>query len=355
MPGSSGDRVFACIGAALFVVIKPPFAVLALALPALVSCVRGRSLRCLFTSENMLGAALTLAYLMWLAAFHRAFLMGPLPMILELYLPMRMPVVESLLSGPVLLLGMVTVATWATARPGSMHRIAILLLLAAWGDPPTFVMLGKGWGYQALPFLTFGLLAFVLQLRIPDFNLGTSHVLDLVWGRGRAGVFLLLPSAVHPLHQVERRAELALAAAAIERIVERPTVGSIAARLQSAHPLTLMIGGDFKMRYPSLWVADNADALIKAAGTNKAKVEQIKGRRDGVIRQAAEDVERERPAILFDAGSAGTPGQPAIHDSPDIARALADYRVLYQDEDRTILLRSGSRPGTRPLVLKSAR
>ena len=174
------------IGAALFVVIKPPFAVLALALPALVSCVRGRSLRCLFTSENMLGAALTLTYLMWLAAFHRAFLMGPLPMILELYLPMRMPVVETLISGPVLLLGMVTVATWATARPGSMHRIAFLLLLAAWGYLPTFVMLGKGWGYQALPFLTFGLLAFIFRLRC-RISLGTTHVLDLVWSRGRGG------------------------------------------------------------------------------------------------------------------------------------------------------------------------
>ena len=342
--GTAAERIVGGLGAGVFVMIKPPLAVFALALPALFLCVRRRSLRPLFTTESLLGAALTLAYIAWLAAFHMAFFVDLLPLLRDLYLPARMPVADLLFDGPVRIFAILAAATWALAWPRQMDRLASILLQAALAYVPAFVIMGKGWAYQALPFLMLGLIAFLIQFRTVTPRLAEMPVAAKGGAAVGLATIVLVISAGQPLVLAERRIELAQAATAIERVVTRPTVASIATRLQPAHPLTLMIDGDYRQLYPSLWVADNAVGLIWTAGEDVEKVERLMALRDGIIRQTARDIERERPDIIFDAGSDGTPGQRVVHANPEIARVLSGYRLLYRDKVETIFVRSDLSP-----------
>jgi hypothetical protein len=337
--GTVFECVLAGLGAAVFVMIKPPMSVPALALPALLICFDRRSLRPLFTTETLVGAAITLAYLGWIAAFHVAFFLDLMPVVCEVYLPARMGVAAMLLSGPVILLAILAVAVMAIARPGPVDRQALLALVAALGYVPAFVLMGKGWTYQALPFLMLGLIAFLLQLRrLPGLSaMPFAAKAGVALG---ATVLALLAQVGQPFAKAERRAELEQAAAAIGRVIERPKVATVATRLQPAHPLTRMVGGDYRSRHSSLWIAENAFGLIRAAQDDPQKVERLIELREDFLDQAALDIDRERPDILFDAGTEGSVGQAAVHANPAIARELGGYRVLYQDKVVTVLVRS---------------
>lgn len=337
--GTVFERVVAGLGAAVFVMVKPPMSVPALALPVLFICFERRSLRPLLTTEALIGAAVTFAYLGWIAAFHLAFFVDLMPVVREVYLPARMGIAAMLLSGPVILLAILAVAVVAIARPGPVDRPALLALIAALGYVPAFVLMGKGWTYQALPFLMLGLIAFLLQLRRLTV-LGAMPVAAKAGVALGATVVVLLAQVGQPFAKAERRAELEQAAVAIGRVIERPKIATVATRLQPAHPLTRMVGGDYRSRQSSLWIAENAFGLIRAAQDDPQKVERLIKLRDDFLDQTALDIDRERPDIVFDAGTDGAAGYAAVHAKPAIARVLGGYRVLYQDRVVTVLVRS---------------
>ena len=131
-------------------------------------------------------------------------------------------------------------------------------------------------------------------------------------------------------------------------MIERPKIATIATRLQPAHPLTRMVGGDYRSRQSSLWIAENAFGLIRAAQDDPQKVERLIKLRDDFLDQAALDIDREKPDIVFDAGTDGSAGYAAVHANPAIARVLGGYRVLYQDRVVTVLVRSDLVSGCRP-------
>jgi len=337
--GTAFERVLAGLGAAVFVMIKPPMSVPALALPALLICLDRRSLRPLFTTETLVGAAITFAYLGWIAAFHLAFFLDLMPVVREVYLPARMGVVAMLFSGPVILLAILSVAVMAVARPGPVDRPALLALIAALGYVPAFVLMGKGWTYQALPFLMLGLIALLLQLRRLS-GLSAMPVASKAAVALGAAVLVLLAQAGQPFAKTERRAELEQAAAAIGRVIGRPKVATVATRPQPAHPLTRMVGGDYRSRQSSLWIAENAFGLIRSARHDPQKAERLATLREDFLNQAASDIDRENPDVLFDAGTDGSAGQAAVQANPAIARVLAGYRQIYQNNVVTVLVRS---------------
>jgi len=341
--GTPPQRTLAGLGAALFVAIKPPMAVFALALPALYLCIRRRSVRPLLTSETLLGAVLTISYLIWLALFHRAFFADVVPMARELYLPARMSAAAMLQLWPFLTFVAFAITVVAAANPGRIDRLAMLLLLAGTGYLPAFVLLGKGWTYQALPSLALGVLALLIQLSRPRGRTAPSLL-----ARAGAVAGLLL---VGQLFVSERlapdsdRASTDAAVAFIEAAVSHPTVGSIATRLQPAHPLTRMVGGRYVSRHPAFWWGDNAAGLM-AATANPDRRRHIEDLRDRFVAESARDLLAAKPDIIIDGGSQPTPGQANVHGNPFVAQLLQSYRVLYRDAGRTVWLRSDIAPSS---------
>ena len=332
--GTGVQRVLAGLGAAVFVALKPPLSVFALLVPILWLCVVRRDVRPVFTTENVVGALVVLSYLAWLAAFHQAFFTDILPIAQDFYLPARMSAATMLTLTPVATFSALVVAVLAAAHPGRVDRGALLLLLSAAGYLPVFVLLGKGWPYQALPTLTLGVLALFLQISRAREATRPGWIRRI----GIAAGLLVVANILGPELVAPRRISVDAAAAAIDGAVRSPTIGSIATRLQPAHPLTRMVEGQFVARYPAFWFADNAAGLIRT--TDPARGAHLAALRDRMIDDLATEMARLRPDVIVDGGTRLTQGQKDVHDNPHVARMLASYRLLYRDDETTIWLRS---------------
>ena len=337
--GSTFAHVLAGAGAAVFVMIKPPFAVLALALPTVGLCFMRRSLRPLLTVEALLGAAITLAYLAVVAVFYRAFFTDLMPMLAELYLPARKGILHGDLARPVAGLFILAAVAFAVARPGRIDRGAALLFLAALGYVPCYLWMGKGWDYQAMPIHVFGMLGLCVQLwTVPRYREWASTARLAV----AAGIFLVIGLVAAGIGQgvleASQKAELGRTRDAIAAHVARPTVASVATRMQAAFPLTRMIEGRYQSRYASLWAVENAETMMAAAGS--ADVEHLRSLRDRHIADAAAELQQLRPDVILAGGSRKTAGQAAISTNSAIQVALENYSVVYRNSAATIWLRS---------------
>ncbi|MER9329947.1 hypothetical protein [Mesorhizobium sp. M0488] len=347
--GSVTERIVAGLGAGIFVMIKPPYSVLALAVPALAVALRRRSLHPLLTTENVIGATLTVAYLIALAIFMQPFFTDVLPLLRQVYLPMRMPVADVLTLWHVTMFVAMTVALLAMAYPGRPDRDAGIVLLAGAAYVPAFVIMGKGWTYQALPFLTLGVLALMLQY-------ARSKPFRTLPALARAGAALclfsigLLTALQQGMAFAHSRRDLDDATAAIVRAVERPTMMSIASQLQFSNPLTRMTGARFVARQQSGWMVNDAGILMTLEH-DPAKRGDLAALRERYAVSIASELAAKRPDIVIDDGAAGprAPVQldlitqqsmPPLHDNPAIAAALADYRPLLRNGSVTVLIRA---------------
>lgn len=347
--GSTAERLAAGLGTAIFVMIKPPFSVLALAVPVLVLAAQRRSARPLLTTENVFGAVLTVAYLIALVVFVRPFFTDVLPLLREVYLPMRMPVADVLMLLPVKIFVAMAAAILAMAYPDRPHRDAKILLLAAVGYVPAFVLMGKGWTYQAIPFQMLGMLAFVLQF----IRLRAQRDVPALAKAGVVFGLLLLLTTVAPrqgLAFVEPRGDLDAATAAINRIGDHPTLISIGSSLQVGNPLVRMSGARMVGRHPSGWMVNDAQVLIES-GPDAATRLGLEALRADYTQAIASELATKRPDIVADDGTAGPDAPVKLHlaqphakaplrDNPLIAKALQDYRLLYQNASVTLLVRS---------------
>lgn len=347
--GSAAERIIAGVGAGVFVMIKPPYSVLALAVPAVVIALQRRSLRPLLTSENMIGAALTIAYLIALAVFMQPFFTDVMPLLRQVYLPMRMPVVDVLMLWQVTMFVAMTVATLAMAYPGRPDRDARTMLLAGAAYVPAFVIMGKGWTYQALPFLTLGVLALMLQY----VRLKSLRSLPLPAKAGAAlSLFsvVLLMALQHGMTFTQSRRDLDAATAAILRTVDHPTMMSIASCLQASNPLTRMTGARFVARQQSGWMVSDAGTLM-GLEQDPATRQDLAALRERYTASIAGELALKRPDIIVDDGTSGPHlpvplnankqhPMPPLHEAPGIAEVLRGYRVLHQDASVTIFIRA---------------
>lgn len=336
--GSVAERIIAGVGAGIFVMIKPPYSVLALGVPALAIALQRRALRPLLTTETVVGGILTVAYLTALLVFMQPFFTDVMPLLRQVYLPMRMPVVDMLMLWPVIMFAAMAVATLVMAYAGRLHRDAKILLLAGAAYVPAFVIMGKGWTYQALPFLTFGVLAFMLQcIRQPPLR-----SLPVLAKAGAAlGLLSMMMLAVQQQVSAfaQPRGDLDAATAAITRAVDHPAAMSIGSRLQIGNPLVRMTGAHLVGRHPSTWMVNDARVLIEAE-RDPVKRTELEVLREKYSLAIAAEVAAKRPDIVLDDGTEQPRSPEPLRDSPAMAKALQGYRLLHQSGSVTVLIRA---------------
>jgi hypothetical protein len=317
--GSAAERIVAGVGAGIFVMIKPPYSVLALAVPALVITLQRRSLRPLLTTETMVGGTLTVAYLIALVVFMQPFFAEVLPLLRQVYLPMRMPVIDMLMLWPITMFAAMAGATLVMAYPGQPHRDAKILLLAGSAYVPAFVIMGKGWTYQ-VPFLTFGVLALMLQY----IRLKPLRSLPVPAMAGAAlGLFSIVKLAVaqQGLAFTQPRSDLDVAAVAVTRAIAHPTFMSIGSRLQAGNPLARMTGARVVARNPSAWMVNDARILIQSAH-DLARRQDLETLRQQYTMAIASELAAKRPEIVVDDGTAEPRAPIPLRDNIAIAKAL---------------------------------
>lgn len=336
--GTPSQRVMAGVGAAAVVMVKPPHFVLAFVLPTLVLAFERKTLRPLFTTENIVGAVIVTAYLLAILVFHPMYLTDVFPLLKALYLPMREPMLAMVQGWPVTLALLAGATLLYAGGLERVHQDARILFFTALGFVPAFVVMGKGWPNHAMPFLVLGLLAFGIQLLHSGFPRALRLPQKIAGLVGLILSFQVLSNAqlswtMLPANEAEA------AAAAIERRVQKPTIATVAANMQPAHPLTRMVEGDFVSRYPSNWHILNAEMLLDRTVSPRERHE-LRALRDSFIAEIARDLVENRPDVVLSGLGVEPMWSNVVMEDPAVAAALRDYGVLYGGNTVVVLLRN---------------
>ncbi len=365
--------IVAGVGAGAMAAIKPPYALVAIALTPYLA---GRiGVRALFGAvEFYVAAAVGLAYVALVATAFPAYVSDILPLGLAVYEPNRESFLE-LLSEPggllTLMLGAALVIL--AARRLGEPKIAVPAL-ASLGALAAYFVQGKGWLYQAYPALAFMILAagFALELSPPAPRrvavgalAGVAAALLLLWlGRwplpiafaAAAGAGALL-AALEPTGQPREwktpLAEMGVAGAigvacglfamngvstpalarALASLGPHPTVVAISESLAFGHPMVRAVGGVWAQRVPSLWITSAARRLIDEHPGDEALARRLAPYIDRDRRMLVEDIERGRPdAILV--GRLDTRFHQWAWSDPAITAARADYQLFAAEPGR---------------------
>lgn len=336
--GSPGEHIVAGLGAAVVVMVKPPYFALGLILPSLLLAFHRRSLKPLFVTENLLGAAIVAAYIAAIAIFDRAYLTDILPLANEVYRPLRDPFFDILANWPrfALLVGVATVLAAGGLR--RLHWDVTILLVTALGFAPALLLMGKGWPNHALPMVLLATMAFGAQLlRTEGFrNAVVIRKAALVFG---CALMLQLTIVVQHAAITMDNGPIERSVAAIHDVGENPTIVSVADRMQIAHPLTRLAGGKFVSRYPSAWAVLNAELLARSADEPERK-RRLETLRDRVIGELAAEIVAKKPDVVL---SAGPSWNALLLKDRGMAAALSGYEVLHAEPKITVYLRGGAR------------
>jgi len=340
------------LGAAFVVMVKPHYT-LAIVVPSLALAIGRRSLRPLFVAENLIGAAISTAYVAYIVLFDPAYLDLFETLLEPLYLPLRESLGELIWkpAGLAYIAG-TTIIVAGGAR--HLHRDARLLLLSAAGFVPAYVLMGKGWPYHAWPFLALGLIGLTLQIlqqpRVAAWSpvRKAVAVIGLLYAISVPGVLQLIP------HVGGERDPLALngrAAAAIMAVVEHPTLASLSAVPHTTHPLVRMAGARFVSRHPSAWAINNAELMILRSHDAQQR-EKLVRVRDGLIAEMAAEIGKKRPDVvvydtvpqrhfrsLMQPGMEGFSWSALVLENPAIAHQLSNYRELHREGSIIYLIR----------------
>jgi len=359
--------VAAGVGAGVMAAIKPPYALVAIALtPYLIR--RIGVLALIGSIEFYAAAAVGLAYVALVASVFPHYVADILPLGLAVYEPVRESFLE-LVGQPGVLLTLALGAALARIAASDIGEPLVAVpALAALGALAAYFVQGKGWLYQTYPALAFMILAagLALELRPPAPRptaigalAGVAAALALLWlGRwplpiafaAAAGASALEAALERTGRRRERKtplAEMGVAgligvacglfamdgvstpalARALASLGPHPTVLAISESLAFGHPMVRAVGGVWVQRVPSLWITSAARRLLDEHPGDEALAARLRPYIDADRQRLVEDIERGRPdAILV--GRLDTRFHQWAWSDPAIAAARADYRLF---------------------------
>jgi hypothetical protein len=318
---SVGTSILAGLLAAVALVAKPYFA-LAILLPLIWLVWRQRRLGLLFGLEHWAAAALVGFYLASLPIAFPAFFQS-LPAIVEVYVPIRTPLVL-MLGKSWFLLNLVLVAAILVAlRRDDAAPLPKLLLLASLGFLLTYLVQMKGWVNHGLPGVA---LAFLSAATAIAPALRSANLWQAV---RRPVLFLMLPALLGApilfgtIIQFTGWEEYDGLTAAVRRHTPpHPRLASITGELDVGHPLVHRVGGTWAMRTHSLWLMTCAMTLLQDTKPSPEMAERLRGYIAQDAHAFREDVAANKPDLII-AQTDGTIAPVLRH--PDIVAALKDY------------------------------
>ena len=332
---AAGERIAladALIAGALLglcVAIKPHFALCAL-LVASFAAWRRRDVRAFLRAEYWAAGAVALAYFIASAIFYPKFFSDVLPMLADLYLPLRLDAVE--LAKRIALPLALPVAVCWICRDRTRNAGTWVLLLIGAGFAGAYLMQGKGWSYHAYPAIAFCLIAAGWATQQAESEAtGLTRLL---------GALLLATALILPAPRFFRSdvSNPALAAA-ISRLAPHPRILAIAFPLRVGHPLTRDIGGVWVGRTWGLWATGGAVFMKARAGDDPAKRAKADAYFEGDRLTVAQDIETQRPDIVLIQETVGFDFAQWIAQSPPLQGAMNRYKRVETIDDIEIYQR----------------
>jgi hypothetical protein len=283
------------IGLGITVSIKPHFALAAL-LPEVFLLARLRSLRPLFRIENFSAAAVVAAYAGALVAFFPAYLTEMLPLLRDVFLPVRYGM--EALATPAMLVWAAT-SVWLLLAPGETRRDPLVLVtyLASAGFLGAFLVQAKGWSYQGYPSVALAFLALAEAISAePWSQLRNAGTLRLTL-RAACGLALAAFSWQSAIWFTGGR-EVAALASAVAVLKPRPKLIVVSADLSIGHPQVRDLGGRWVASACSQWITEGA-LIRQREDLREAARSRLEAHIARDMDRLAEDIRAGRPDVIL--------------------------------------------------------
>ena len=307
------------VAAGLIPAIKPHFALGILTVYAALA-IRRRDVRLLFSTEALVAAAVTALAIGLPWGLIPAYGHSVVPMLLELYRPMRLPLTDPAIAIKLGLWGLSMAGLAWSARRDALQPMPFVLLASAAGFLLGFIDQGRGWPYQALPFTTLSLIAVVAIL--PPALTGNDPL------RRVPAVAALLAALIPVSYMTGFTGRYDGVAKPIQAAIAHPTVMSISFDLTPGHPVTTEVGGQWAGTYSSRWITVNASYLLRHT-SDPATQARLRAwlRYDRAVTNR--DLMKRPDIVLVGLGPFNWPGW--INADPQTRALMRDYAPLAED------------------------
>ncbi|WP_421915027.1 hypothetical protein [Mesorhizobium sp.] len=342
---SFGLAALAGLSGSMLVLVKPYYAVMVLASAVLVAMHR-RSLKPIFAVEHWVIGTVCVAYLGAVIQLHPEYLRDIYPLLVELYAQGTAPAsVMAYYASAWLFLVFLAWWSWPVGRFPELAAVALAASFA--GLFPLFYQ-AKGWAYHAYPMLFYAVAANLCLLSLPRSGRQSAGLLSRLAAPPRALIALAVMIAF-VMNWGTQKPDAALVAA-IRATTDRPSVAAISPDLDTGHPLSRMIGGQFVSADVCDWVGGFAmDLYLRALRSGDvAKAAHYRTIMARYAENKRQEFERLRPDIILLKKDDG-PWTSQLMEQFGFGAMLARYRLLAEDGYRRVYLRKDYvRPGLQP-------
>lgn len=237
--------------------IKPHFA-LGLAGAYIAVAVLRRDGKMVLSPEIVLTAVLAVAYAAGVYAFMPAYSHDVMPLLLDVYRPMRKPLWQVLTSSQIVTWTMSVGALWWLRR---FDAYVWVLLAASFGFMLGFIDQGRGWAYHALPMIT----TLMLAVTVPAWPIAAGGEPE----RRMTAVVALFAAAVNLAGFSVFTYPAQGVVPTLQAMLKHPTVMGITADQAPGHPIASRIHGTWVGTYSSRWITANSRVLYSAANADR--------------------------------------------------------------------------------------
>lgn len=324
------------LGAGVIAIIKPHF-IAAIVLTAATAAWSAKSWRVFFALENWIAGAMFAAYAVFVYLAFPVFVREILPLVAEIYVPIRSPLWRFLIhfGTPIYLavLGLI----WLLKGREVLRAPYSLLLAASIGFSFSYYSQLKGWAYHAYPMLAFALAAAAIAfaqpwpLMAPASEIGSARKKHL--GAALAVAVLAGATFLWMNFALDMRA----LREPIARTVANPKVLAITSDIALGHPLTRAVNGIWVGRVSGQWIATGAKILKRESTdtSHYSRYDQLEAYDRNML---IEDIRDRKPDIILVERIRYDWYEWARHQ-PALARELENYSRLDEINDVLILRR----------------
>jgi hypothetical protein len=311
--------VAAGVGAAVTLAFKPHFALAVYVPLAVVGVVTRASWRVLLLPEHVAAAVAGLLYVIVTAILWPQFFTDILPLLRDVYVPVKPPLMALLEKPAVSLWAIALLAIVALHRRHRLSPSLTLLMATSAAFAMAFMLQGKGWPYQSYPAIALALFALGYALTSETgasriWRLGGSLLLLALFVRS----MLWFDTSFDALPLQQRVAQLGQKHPAVLAITAEPGIG---------HPLTRAIGGTWVSRQQGLWIDTYLNVMRRDGMLDQARDYMLQPYVQRERERLIADISRMPPTILIVDDLTGH-GSDWLKAHPDIAALLTDFQLV---------------------------
>jgi hypothetical protein len=236
-------------GAGVTLAFKPFFAAPVI-LCILLSALCARSWRVLFSPENVIAAALVIAFSAYTYIAYPEYFTLTYPLVRDTYLSWSMPWSVVMFNAATLTWGMAVVLILLVSRKTKLDSVVWVALLASIGFTISFFLQRRGWAYHSYPMLAVVLLALGYAMA------GLTNTKQGERGVDITVVSVLIAIFMFASQWFNATVYIGPIEAAVTDLKRHPRVLMLSGEAAIGHPLVRTLGGVWVSRQENLWIRE---------------------------------------------------------------------------------------------------